>query len=405
MGIKGLNPFLKKICPDVFKSVPIREFRGRKVAFDAYHFMFKVINVANSRIVRRGNGSSEPDRTEVLNDWIQISLELIYNWINNGVNLIFVFDGDHPKEKSETQKERILKRQEMREKYEKLRAEIEENPLLATPEQLKQLKTYLSQTGPNGNEKDYFKSIIESFGIPTLRANGEGEKLCAQLARDGIVEAVFTSDTDTLAFGAPLLINDTLGWKDYEGERVFCVQTVKLEEICNELELEFSQFVDLCIMAGCDYNDNIPRIAIGKSYKLLKQYEKIEDIPDSVGDKTVLKYEVCRNLFTSDEQIIENIETEYHPPDSMDEDSIDIDPGLKVKLLKALKMASTSLPRLKVKIEVDDGSENDEGGAAGNDEGSGDEINEDRGEAGGDGVADDRGGDEVDADGGREADI
>jgi hypothetical protein len=60
-------------------------------------------------------------------------------------------------------------------------------------------------------------------------------------------------------------------------------------------------------MSGCDYNKNIPNLGIGKSYILLKKYNKIEDCPH---DKTCLQVDICRALFKHDDtlDITENLE-------------------------------------------------------------------------------------------------
>ncbi|XVE73935.1 hypothetical protein DITRI_Ditri11bG0158700 [Diplodiscus trichospermus] len=48
--------------------------------------------------------------------------------------------------------------------------------------------------------------LLELLGMPVLKANGEAEALCAQLNRDGHVDACITADSDAFLFGATCVI-------------------------------------------------------------------------------------------------------------------------------------------------------------------------------------------------------
>lgn len=45
-----------------------------------------------------------------------------------------------------------------------------------------------------------------------------------------------------------------------------------------ELNLTYNQFVDLCILCGCDYTENIEGIGPLTALKLINQYQNIESI-------------------------------------------------------------------------------------------------------------------------------
>lgn len=44
--------------------------------------------------------------------------------------------------------------------------------------------------------------LLDSLGIPWLKAEGEAEALCATLNKHGLVDAVVTSDGDAFLYGA-----------------------------------------------------------------------------------------------------------------------------------------------------------------------------------------------------------
>lgn len=48
--------------------------------------------------------------------------------------------------------------------------------------------------------------MLKLLGIPVLKAKGEAEALCAQLNREGYVDACVTSDSDAFLYGAHCVI-------------------------------------------------------------------------------------------------------------------------------------------------------------------------------------------------------
>lgn len=67
--------------------------------------------------------------------------------------------------------------------------------------------------GRGGGKIDFekrkiLKNLLRSFGIPYHEAPGEAEAECARLQQLGVVDAVFSQDSDTLMFGCNFLIRD-----------------------------------------------------------------------------------------------------------------------------------------------------------------------------------------------------
>ena len=75
---------------------------------------------------------------------------------------------------------------------------------------------------------------------------------------------------DTLAFGCPLLIRNF-----HKKDNCYEVELEKLLELSS---LTYDQFVDLCILCGCDYTSKIKNIGPVKAYSFLKKYQSIEGI-------------------------------------------------------------------------------------------------------------------------------
>jgi 5'-3' exonuclease len=53
---------------------------------------------------------------------------------------------------------------------------------------------------------------------------------------------------------------------------------IDLEVLLAELDLTMDQFIDLCIMCGCDYANNIRGIGAVRALSLMKQHGSIEAV-------------------------------------------------------------------------------------------------------------------------------
>jgi len=50
------------------------------------------------------------------------------------------------------------------------------------------------------------------------------------------------------------------------------------------------QFLDVCILSGCDYLDNIPGIGLNKALKMMKKHQSVDRIVDELKKKAHLKF-------------------------------------------------------------------------------------------------------------------
>ena len=110
------------------------------------------------------------------------------------------------------------------------------------------------------------RDLFDSLKIPYTTAISEAEAYSSYLCIHDKVNAVLSEDTDVLAYGAPLFLTKI----DTMNDTVVCINYQKM---LDELEMTKETFIDLCIMLGCDYNTNIPKIGPEKSYALLKLYK------------------------------------------------------------------------------------------------------------------------------------
>lgn len=68
---------------------------------------------------------------------------------------------------------------------------------------------------------------------------------------------------DTLTFGTDYLVRSLTNQQRP-------LQTINLKEVLNGFEMDYKQFVDLCILCGCDYMDKIGGLGHVGAFKMLK---------------------------------------------------------------------------------------------------------------------------------------
>ncbi|SBS82813.1 endonuclease, putative [Plasmodium ovale] len=115
-------------------------------------------------------------------------------------------------------------------------------------------------------------NYLVSEKIPIFITKNDAEKECAiQCSHEK--DIVVSDDTDALAFGAPNLIRFITNKKKRH--------IINKDELLSELNINYEQFIDFCILSGCDYSAKIPGIGPVKAYEIIKKYKKIETFLES----------------------------------------------------------------------------------------------------------------------------
>jgi len=200
---------------------------------------------------------------------------------------VYVFDGKPPDMKSGELEKRSERRKEAQENLDKA---VESG----NQEDITKFNKRVIRVTQKHN--DDCKKLLRLMGLPVIEAPSEAEAQCAQLCKDGKVHAVATEDMDALTFATPRLIRHL---SSGSGD---ATQEYNLEKVMQGLELEsHDEFIDLCILMGCDYCDSIKGIGGKKGLDLIKKHKTIENIVETIKDKdTVPKdwnLDVVRKLF------------------------------------------------------------------------------------------------------------
>lgn len=324
MTIKGLLPFLRDNCPGAFIELEKSKFRGSRVAIDADNILHKFMSTAHRDVVNSTDVcTTEPDRDEIIKKWLIRIKKFVLDLLHNGTIPLFIFDGDkRAVAKTKTRAKRRESKQKQIDKMEELKAKILKLDLLErTPDMTTELRKKMQNLGFVCKEdKEIAMAVLSGIGIPVMKATGEAEKLCAMLCIEGKVAAVYSNDSDLVAFGCPLTISGVEGYS-YNPVSGFSEETYKcylFKPVLASLNMDYKTFLDLCIMSGCDFNDNIFRVGIKTSFKILKECKSIDDLPEKYTDRVkCLKHLLCRNILGSntseevcEDELILNINTD-----------------------------------------------------------------------------------------------
>jgi flap endonuclease-1 len=234
--------------------------------------------------------------------------------MENGISPCWVFDGKPPEAKYKVLQERKKKKETADEHMEVAKDAGDNDRILKLAGQSVRVTGQMTQDA---------KNLIRLLGLPVIEAPTEAEAQCAVMAKAGIVYAVATEDTDCLTFGSPILLR---GFSNKDEP----VIEVRLETILEKLDMTMEQFIDMCILCGCDYTEGIDGIGSIKAHKLINEYKTIEGVLDYVKeynldtkkkkkltyDPETFIYETARKLFKEPEVINPNsIELKWTTPD------------------------------------------------------------------------------------------
>jgi flap endonuclease-1 len=354
MGISDLNVFLKKKTPDVFRRVSVSTFRGTRIAIDAQLWIFASFSAAYAGNVSSPHVISNDDLLKAdADESVQLNtltvgavkrrvVSFVSTLYSNGITPIFVFDGTAVPEKSSVARLARQKRNDaIRTKIETIRARILGTSMLyRSDEDFVTLRSLMRQQPRVG--KGVFAEIRHLIQhellAPVCTAPDEAEKFCSFLTRKCIASAVFTTDTDTYALGATIVIT---GYSRGDGSidetptapidaHTFDVVCVPL--ILHRLGLTHAQFLDMCIMFGTDFNPRMPKIGPAKIFEMISAFLKEkkdtdDDLIKSLASKHVhlpwadLNTPRVREIFLRDEEcegVLKDLEVDVNMSNSGD---------------------------------------------------------------------------------------
>ena len=282
MGIKGLTQLIKLNSPDAIETINLHKLSGKTIAIDASLFMYKMlINV------RKSDQSYFTSKEGKIVSHITGIFYKTTNYLAVNITPIYVFDGKPPENKCDVLKNR-------NDKVANAKAAMENTEL--TEEQKNNLEKQTVRL--KKQHVDDIKQLLDLMGVSYVQADGEAEAYASEMCRKGMVDYVVTEDMDTLAFGCPRMIRTCL---DKSIKRSDVISVITLDTVLEGFSMNYTEFIDMCILCGCDYCENLPRVGNKTAFNHIKKFKTIESLLPKIKalpECYEVKYKESRRLFT-----------------------------------------------------------------------------------------------------------
>lgn len=301
MGVKSLLQYLRERNETIVQRFELKELAGYRIAVDnavlTYQYKSQYISMSTAKLNLFKESVDYAKATEYM---IKKILELISQILIAGVCPVIVFDGKAPALKNGTKKDRIAKsdKKKMRiANLKRLGLALCDNPACPITEEdiafLKSFKKPIMTVGDiekrlqietNGfivisaDDQRQLQVILTAMGVPWLIAESEAEKTCSIMARRRDVVAVFTTDSDCLMYGCPIMINEITYRSSARIPVPPMCQSYSFINVLQVMEMTESQFIDFCIISGTDFNPNPKGFGSATIYELLKYFGSVRKI-------------------------------------------------------------------------------------------------------------------------------
>ncbi|EMC95857.1 hypothetical protein BAUCODRAFT_109503 [Baudoinia panamericana UAMH 10762] len=263
MGIKNLAQVIKDNAPDAIKEGEIKNQFGRKVAIDASMSLYSFL------VAVRSDGQQLMSDTGETTSHLMGLFYRTLRIVDNGIKPLYVFDGAPPKLKSGELAKRFQRKSEAQESHEEAKE-------TGTAEEVEKFSRRTVRVTREHNAEA--QRLLKLMGVPFIIAPTEAEAQCAVLARAGKVYAAASEDMDTLTFNSPVLLRHLT----FSEQRKEPIQEIHLDAVLSGLEMDLPQFIDLCILLGCDYVDPVKGIGPKVALALIREHKTLEKVVESV---------------------------------------------------------------------------------------------------------------------------
>ncbi|KAK2579489.1 hypothetical protein KPH14_010802 [Odynerus spinipes] len=302
MGILGLSKLIADVAPYAIKERELKHYFGRKIAIDASMCLYQFL------VAVRSEGSQLTSADGETTSHLMGTFYRTIRLVEQGIKPVYVFDGKPPDLKGGE----LVKRAERRDEAQKLLQAAEE---IGNTADINKFNRRLVKVTKHHAEE--VKQLLQLMGIPVVDAPCEAEAQCATMVKAGKVYATATEDMDALTFGCDVLLRRLT----FSEAKKMPVQEFHYDKVLEGLGLNKDEFIDLCIMLGCDYTNSIKGIGPKRAIELIKTYKSLEKIIENLDTKKYTipddwNYQQARLLFQNPEVMnADEIELKWSEPD------------------------------------------------------------------------------------------
>ena len=256
MGVRGLTGCVKWAAPSAIQKPDWSKYKGTKIGVDILGFLYKTKAQRSCPLV--------------------YIARLVAAFRKCGITPVMIYDGRPPDAKRAALKQRAALRETSEFTQKILESDLATVPMseaqkTVVEEKLKALS--LNSSYFTSEERDLSKQFLYACGVLSLNATGEADDVLAHFSRRGEFAAIISNDLDLLARGVETLLvpdnyalpGDPDGWILYN-----------LPVLLTALEFTYEQFVEMCVLMGCDYTVGHRSLPYKSAYWAIKYRGAIE---------------------------------------------------------------------------------------------------------------------------------
>jgi 5'-3' exonuclease len=305
------------MSPNAIIEKQYKDLKHTVLGVDVYSYLYP----SQYNAAAKGKGSH-----------IRNFMDMILNFNEVNIRLVFVFDGKtYSEDKKATIDSRIERRNDVNTRImeimgttisgsTELKGLVDQfiRDQQGTVESRDELRRLIKrQINITSKEIEDLVTLFDMTGAPYFQAKGEADFLLASMYEDKLISGVVSEDKDMLTHGVGRLIS---GLIDANCRRAGTVMEYNLDTILEESKLTMPQFIDFCILSGCDYGAKISGVAAGKGLQFIKKYGDINGIivamkanhisyrPDLTMEEYEKKYKRAYSIFYERQECVTDIE-------------------------------------------------------------------------------------------------
>lgn len=263
MGIEGLPKFLRQ--QGLAEEAQLEDFAGDVFAVDASNPLTAMLKLGM--------------------DLVSGTLMYARKLVEAGIVPVFIFDGETRDAKQGEHARRRKRKRDAEEALVKARKRLKtgEYDLYTATQTIDKLERTLAPLTPaHVNE---CKRVLTAMGIPWMQAPDEADTLCAALYHTKRIVGCISNDSDFLARGIGVLLTQVTCGGTSRRTVVY-----KLKPALEHFGMTQAEFIDLCILMGCDYTGHIAQIGPKRALQFMQKHKSIECILAEVCDKEKTRY-------------------------------------------------------------------------------------------------------------------
>lgn len=252
------------------KPISIKELSGKTLVVDGFNMLYQFLTT-----IRGPDGAPLTDKHGNVTSHLVGLFSRGTKLMQEGLKLIFVFDGKAPELKHKERERRKKLKETAQASYDEAKE----------AEDVEGMKKYAGRTARMTPEMiAEAKELLEALGIPVVQAPSEGEAQAAYMVKQGDAWGLISQDYDCLLFGTPRMLKNLSITQRKKKPGAFATTHVEpdlitLQDTLDQLDITTDQLIALGLLIGTDFNiGGIKGLGPKKGLKLVKEYPHLKDL-------------------------------------------------------------------------------------------------------------------------------